>query len=524
MKLPHSPIIMLDMIKKERERREAQRSLMAFTKQSFHIIEPGQDFCDNWHLHVVAEHLMAVTSGEIRNLVINIPPGCMKSILTSVAWPAWEWANDPTIRFMGASYGADLAIRDASKTRDIITNEWYRERWPEVVIKAGEDQKTKYALTGGGWRMATSVGGRATGEHPDRKIVDDPHNAKQAESDAERESALTWFDRTLSTRGQSRGASTVVVMQRLHEKDVTGHILEDLTGYTHVCIPMEFDGKHRKTFLGTYDPRKTKGELLWPEMFNQDSVDELKQLLGAYGSAGQLDQTPVPAGGGMIQTDKFRMWPADQSLPPFEFVLQSYDTAFSEKSDNDPTGCTVWGVFTHKGERNAMLIDAWDEHLSYPQLRKRVVDDWTTEYGGSTGTHKGPPVKPRRPDRILVENKASGQSLIQDLRQARVPVAKFDPGTADKVARAHQMTPTLELGLLWIPESGKNPGQFVSWAQPFLKQLAKFPRAEHDEYVDTTSQAVIFLKNAGWFELPKARDVELPKRAPDRERTSAYGA
>ena len=261
MNAPLSPAVMLDMIKRERDRRDAQRDLLSFTRQSFDIIEPGQDFCDNWHLHVIAEHLMAVTSGEVRNLVINIPPGCMKSILTSVAWPAWEWANDPTLRIMGASYGADLAIRDASKTRDIITSEWFQERWPEVKIKLGSDQKTKYELTGGGWRMATSVDGRATGEHPDRKIVDDPHNAKQAESDAERESALTWFDRTLSTRGQSRGASTVVVMQRLHEKDVTGHILADLTGYTHLCIPMEYDGVKRKTFLGAYDPRTKVGEL-----------------------------------------------------------------------------------------------------------------------------------------------------------------------------------------------------------------------------------------------------------------------
>lgn len=525
MNLPYAPAVMLDMIKKERLRREAERDLLSFTRQSFDIIEPGQDFCDNWHLRIISDHLMAVSRGEISNLIINIPPGCMKSILVSVGWPAWEWTHDPTLRIMGASYGEDLAIRDASKTKDIINSDWYRENWSDVRIKAGADQKTKYELTAGGWRMATSVGGRATGEHPDRKIVDDPHNAKQAESEAERETALNWYDRTLSTRGKSRGARTVVVMQRLHEKDVTGHILANKTGYEHLCIPMEYDGVQRKTkFFGFYDPRERKGQLLWPEMFDDDDVRELKQDLGEYGSAGQLQQEPSPPEGGIIKTHHFKMWPADQPLPPFEYVLQSYDTAFSKDANNDPTGCTVWGVFTHKGERNAMLIDAWDEHLTYPELRKRVVDDWTTEYGGSSGQHKGPPVKPRRPDRILVENKASGQSLIQDLRIARVPVAKFDPGTADKVARAHQMTPTLELGLLWIPESGKNPGQFVSWAQPYLKQLGKFPKAEHDEYVDTTSQAVIFLKNGGWFELPKAREVDLPRRAPDRERVSAYGA
>lgn len=523
MNAPLSPVVILDLIKKEKLRREAQKDLMAFTRQSFEIIEPGQEFCDNWHLHVIAEHLMAVTRGDIRNLVINIPPGCMKSILTSVAWPAWEWANDPTIRVMSASYGVDLSIRDASKTRDVITSDWYRERWPEVLIKPGEDQKTKYALTAGGWRMATSVGGRATGEHPDRKIVDDPHNAKQAESDAERESALTWFDRTLSTRGQSRGASTVVVMQRLHERDVTGHIIEDLTGYTHLCIPMEFDGVRRKTFLGAYDPRQKKGELLWPEMFNEDSVSELKQLLGSYGASGQLAQDPVPADGGILKTSHFRLWPAARPLPQLEFVLQSYDTAFTERTTGDPTGCQVWGIFTHEGERHALLLDAWNEHLSYPQLRQRVVDDWTTEYGGTTGAQAGPVTRAKRPDRILVEAKASGQSLLQDLRLARVPAIGYNPGNADKVARAHQVAPILELGKLWVPESKKNPGHPVSWAAEFMKQVAKFPVAEHDEMVDCLTQAVIYFKNDGFFDMPRARDVDEP-RAQRKERVNPYAA
>jgi predicted phage terminase large subunit-like protein len=515
---PLSPAVILDLIKKERERRDAQKDLLAFTRQSFDIIEPGQDFCDNWHLHVIAEHLMAVTRGDIRNLVINIPPGCMKSILTSVAWPAWEWANDPTLRIMSASYGSDLAIRDASKTRDIITSDWYRERWGDVLIKPGEDQKTKYALTAGGWRMATSVGGRATGEHPDRKIVDDPHNAKQAESDAERESALTWFDRTLSTRGQSRGASTVVVMQRLHERDVTGHIIEDLTGYTHLCIPMEFDGVKRKTFLGYYDPRVKKGELLWPEMFNEHSVTELKQLLGTYGSAGQLAQDPTPAEGGILKTSYFKLWPVGE-LPILEYVIQSYDCAFTEKTSGDPTACTVWGVFTHKGARNILLLDAWDEHLSYPDLRAKAIKEWTSEYGGSNKTN--PWAKPKRPDRVLVEAKASGQSLLQDLRLARVPAVGYNPYGSDKVSRAHQAAPTLELGLLWIPESAKNPGQPVSWAAAFLAQVGKFPVAAHDDYVDTFTQTVIYLKNEHWLDLPAAKDIAEDK-PPRKERVNPY--
>lgn len=524
MNAPLSPAVMLDLIRKERERRLAHSDLLEFTRQSFDIIEPGQEFVDNWHLGVLSEHLMAVSSGEIQNVVFNIPPGCMKSILVSVAWPAWEWAHDKTLRTLSASYGVDLAIRDAAKTRDIITSEWFRERWPDVVIRAGSDQKTKYELTGGGWRLATSVGGRATGEHPDRKIVDDPHNAKQADSDAERESALLWFDRTLSTRGKSRGARTVVVMQRLHERDVTGHIIADLTGYEHVCIPMEFDGKRRKTFLGPYDPRTKAGELLWPEMFDEQAVTELKQALGSYGTSGQLQQDPVPSESGLLKVEAFRMWPATASPPQLEYVLQSYDCAFTEKTSGDPTACTTWGVFTHLGRRNVMLLDAWDEHLGYPALRRRVLDDWSSKYGGDPKPRSGPPVKARSPDRILVEAKASGQSLLQDLRQADVPAAAYNPGSADKIARAHQAAPSLELGLFWIPESTKNPGQFVTWAQPFVRQLKQFPVGEHDDYVDTFTQAAIYLKNQGWLELPRAKERDSEERVVPRKVVNPYAA
>lgn len=493
-----SPIILLDAVRKERLKRDAETSLMAFTEQAFSIVEPGIKFRGNWHLNVICEHLEAVSLGEINNLLINIPPGTMKSILVSVCWPAWEWLNDPSLRYMGASYGADLAIRDASKCRDIILSEWYQERWPGVRIKAGSDQKTKYELTGGGWRMSTSVGGRATGEHPDRKIVDDPHNAKQAESEAERESALTWFDRTLSTRGESRGARTVVVMQRLHERDLSGHILADITGYEHVCIPMEYESKRKATSIGWVDPRTVKGDLLWPSMFPVESVARLKTVLGSYGSAGQLQQRPAPEGGGILKVDRFQLWPSAEPMPRFEYVLQSYDTAFTTKTDGDPSACTVWGVFTHKNLKCAMLLDAWAEHMGYPALRARLLKEWKSKYGGDP---KDPINRPRRADGLIIEKKASGQSLLQDLNTSGIPAFGYDPGRSDKIARAHQTAPVLELEVLYVPESRKNPGTPMTWAQDFLSQCERFPRDEHDDYVDTFTQAMIYLRDSGWFDL-----------------------
>ena len=383
-----------------------------------------------------------------------------------------------------------------------------------------QNAKQRFENDKTGYRIATSVGGTATGEGGSRLILDDPHGAQAAQSEAMRESDLEWFDMVWSTRlNNPKKDAMVTVMQRLHERDISGHIIEDIKGWEHICIPAEYDGKRRKTVLGEYDPRKKKGELICPDRFGEKEIINLKQLLGEYGTAGQLQQEPAPAQGGILKTKYFNLWPADQGLPPFEYILQSYDCAFTEKTTGDPTACSVWAVFTHEGERNVMLIDAWDEHLSYPALRARAVKDWTVEYGGMT--KDSPYSRARRPDRILVEAKASGQSLLQDLRLAKVPAVGYNPGHADKISRAHQASPTLELGLVWIPESKKNPTHAVSWATAFIKQLAKFPVAEHDDYVDTFTQAIIYLKNDNWFELPRARDVDEPRIKP-RERVNPY--
>jgi len=221
-----APSVLLDALKREKLKRAAEGSLFEFLRQAWPIIEPGTDFRSNWHLEAICEHLEALATGEIENLLINIPPGFSKSIISSAMFPAWLWIVDPAKRVMSASYGEDLAVRDAMKTRDIITSDWFQNNWPYVQIAKGQDQKTHYALTESGWRLATSVGGRATGLHPDIKIVDDPHSASQAASDAERQRACDWFTGTLATRGVSRGAKTVVIMQRLHEQDISGLILD----------------------------------------------------------------------------------------------------------------------------------------------------------------------------------------------------------------------------------------------------------------------------------------------------------
>jgi len=342
-----------------------------------------------------------------------------------------------------------------------------------------------------------------------------------------RASALEWFDVVWSTRlNDPKRDAMVTVMQRLHEKDVSGHILRDIGGWEHLLIPAEWDGVRRRTVLGGYDPREVKGELICPERFGPQEITDLKQLLGTYGASGQLQQDPTPAEGGILQPELLQLWPAADPLPQYEFIVQSYDCAFTEKTTGDPTACTVWGVFTHRGERRVMLLDAWSEHLGYPALRARAVKDWSAEYGGVVRPgDRGVPTRARRADRVLVEAKASGQSLLQDLRLARVPAVSYNPGSADKVSRAHQVAPLLELKMVYVPESSKNPGQPVGWAQEFLQQMAKFPVAEHDDYVDTFTQTLIYLRDERLLELPTARDPDsTPRRRPDAGRSNPYAA
>lgn len=523
MNKPLTPAVMLDMIRREKERRAASASMYEFVRQSWHVVEPGVPFVPSWHIEEICEHLEAITAGQLRKLLINIPPRHSKSTIVSVMWPMWEWLTDPAHKYLCASYSGNLSIRDNLKARRLIQSPWYQERWGHLIKLSGDQNaKQRFENDRTGYRLATSVGGTATGEGGSRLILDDPHSAQEAQSDAIRASALEWFDVVWSTRlNDPKRDAMVTIMQRLHERDISGHILEDIGGWEHLLIPAEWDGVRRKTVLGPYDPRQVKGELICAERFGPKEITELKQLLGVYGTAGQLQQDPTPSTGGILKTSEIQLWPADKPLPQFEYILQSYDCAFTEKTSGDPTACTVWAVFTHQGQRNVLLIDAWDEHLSYPDLRARAIKDWSTEYGATSV--KDGIRRPRKPDRILVEAKASGQSLLQDLRQARVPAVGYNPGMADKVSRAHQAAPTLELGFVWVPESGKNRGQPVSWAQPCIKQLAKFPVAEHDDYVDTFTQAILFLKNERWFELPQARERDEPPQFR-REKVNPYAA
>lgn len=486
--------------------------LASFAKAAWHILEPGTSLKWGWALDAICEHLMAVTRGQITRLLMNVPPGCMKSLLTGVIWPAWEWTQQSKrhYRYLGTSHRQDLAVRDNLKCRRLIQSEWYQRRWP-LRLLSDQNAKTKFENEGTGFREAMAFTSM-TGSRGDRVLLDDPLSVDQGNSAADIKAAELTFTESLPTRVNNELSAIVVIMQRLASGDTSGIILSRGLGYTHLMLPMRFEPKRRcVTSIGFKDPRIKDGELLFPERFSAAAVDQLEAVLGKFATAGQLQQNPTPRGGGMFEEKYIQFWPAGEPLPDFEYVLQSYDTAFTEDTANDPNACTVWGVFKQPKSKlyAILLLEAWDERLRYSKVRKRMIADWTAEYGGRESDMLHPP---RRADAVLVENKGSGISLLQEIREAGVPAIVYNPGGADKYARAEQIMPLYEQRLVYVIESrhpdvgkGAVEGRAVTWARKFLNLLAQFGPGvvAEDDYVDTLTQAMRYLRDKNFLALPK---------------------
>jgi hypothetical protein len=320
-------IIDIDRQLMEISRAECEDELAMFVRQAWHVIEPGQPYIHGWHIDFVCEHLEAITrgdeldSGQLYNrLLINVPPGTMKSLLVGVFWPAWEWGpqNLPHHRFVCASHSLDLSIRDGLRMRRLVTSEWYQERWGDRVTLTGDqNQKTKFENTATGFRQA-AASGSITGARGDRVVIDDPHSVDGANSDAMRETTVQWFKEAVPTRLNNPDRSAiVVVMQRLHQGDVSGVILDEQLGYDHIMLPMEYDPtRAAPTLLGLEDPRTEDRELLFPERFSAAVVARDSKVMGPYATAGQFQQQPAPRGGGRPPGKPERPHAAAHDLPP----------------------------------------------------------------------------------------------------------------------------------------------------------------------------------------------------------------
>lgn len=490
-------------------RLKAEKSFHEFVKQAWPHVEGGKEFVDGWHIQAICEHLEACFRGQIRNLLINIPPRCSKSTLVSVMFPAWVWIHEPYSQFLYASYAASLSIRDSVKCRRLITSPWYQSRWGELFRLSGDqNSKIRFENDKNGYRLSTSVGGTATGEGGDYLCSDDPNSADDAKSETKRQSTLDWFNQVWSTRlNDPKKGRKLVIQQRLHEKDVTGDILENDTDreYTRLILPMELELSRRaKTIVlpstngkKWIDPRTTEGELLWPERVGAKELKSLKiNLRSPYAISGQLQQWPSPEGGGIIKASDFKIW--KKAVPPKLLrKIGSLDTAFEIKDENAWSALTTWGYFIEEdGTACLILLNSWRGKVEYPDLRKicvNVYDDYRND-GSKVVTPDGNHTM----DMLLVEAKANGISLVQDLRRAGMNAMQFNPTKeGDKMHRVHMASSFLRDGLVYVPAMPPEFNKLRPMSQELINQCKLFPAGESRDIVDTISQIILFLKNNG---------------------------
>jgi predicted phage terminase large subunit-like protein len=443
-------------------------------------------------------------------------------LLTAVFWPAWVWIQQPQTRWLFASYAASLSVRDSVKCRRLIESDWYQRRWGSRYRLSGDqNQKHRFENDHTGYRIATSVGGSATGERADVVVVDDPHSVDQAVSDVERRTAVEWFNGTMCTRlNDFTTGHRIVIQQRLHETDLTGDLLGK-GGFEQLCLPAEFEPERRcVTSIGWSDPRVEPGELLWPEKISAAQLEALKLSLGSYRYARQYQQRPSPAEGGIFKQRWWRFWrPAHVDLPPvavrlpdggtiqisavpipapFNTMIQSWDMAFKDKATSDYVVGQVWGA---KGA-DRFLLDQYRARLDLPGT-KEAVRSLSVRWPKATAK--------------LVEDKANGPAVIQELRHQLEGLIEITP-EGGKIARAHAVSPIIEAGNVYLPHPATAP-----WVEAFMEEAAAFPNGRHDDQVDAMTQALNRLRQSGgMFHIPESEILIDPFAIPE-EWPRAFG-
>lgn len=453
-----------------------QRSdFYSYLRSIFPIVSGGAKMLPNWHLDAVTHALERVRRGELTRLAIVMPPRSLKSICASVAFPSYVLGHDPAARCVCVSYADSLSRKHANDCRMLMKHPFYRTLFPGTRISTTKDTEYEMATTLGGFRLATSVGGTLTGRGGDYIIIDDPIKPQDAQSEAAREHAKHWYGNTLISRLDNKMTGAIIlVMQRLHVDDLVGHILEQ-GGFEILELPAiaEYDSIIRLGMNRVY--HRKRGELLHPAREPLSALNELKREMGSATFAAQYQQCPVPPGGDMIKWHWFSVYETPLlplPLQAYDRVIVSWDTAMSKHELADYSACVVLGV---RGE-SWDILEVIRARLDYPDLKRLVLK-----------THER--FRHSQSYSLIIENKGSGQSLIQDLKgQGLYPVA-IDP-EGDKIMRMYGQTAKIESGAVHLPEQ-------APWLDDFRTEVMAFPNGRHDDQVDALSQAMIFAEKRG---------------------------
>lgn len=494
--------------------------LIKFIRYFWDVLEPTTKFVDGWAIRAICEHLEAVSAGKITRLLINVPPGFAKSLIVNVFWPAWEWSVfGAHLRYVSFSYSAHLTTRDNEKFRDLLLSAKYREMYGRGfnLTKIGSE-KVQSDKTG--WKFASSVGGVGTGERGDRVLLDDPHNVREAESEAVRVGTVQWFREAMQNRlNDLANGVIIVIMQRVNEGDVSGCIVEHYPDYDHLMIPMEYEaGRSAPTVIGWVDPREDEGELAWPERYPEKVLAPFKSMPFVW--AGQYQQRPEPRGGGIIKREYWKIWDAEAqanndvkvgTYPAFDYIIAYFDGAMGQKQENDFSALTVWGTFVETdamqraaeqfGTPSIMLIGAWRKKLTLHgktdliPIRgetKKEFEDRKRENWGLV-EHIAHTCQRLKVNKLLIEAKANGHDIANEIRRlyAREDwmVVMDDPGNFDKTARTYSIQHFFADGRVWRPDT--------DWADMVETEMAQFPKGAHDDLHDTAVGALRHLRRMG---------------------------
>ena len=442
-----------------------ERKLKHFIRYAWDTVEPAYEYIPNWHIDAICDHLESVRSSEIQQLLITIPPRCMKSLTCSVMFPAWVWTTSPEAKYVYSSYAQNLSTRDSMSMRRLVKSPWYQSKW-EIMFEQDQDNKTKYQNQHTGYRIATSVGGQNTGEGGDYIFADDPHNVVEGESDAKRNTAIFWWDESMSSRlNDPKTGRRVVIMQRVHERDLVGHLLESGT-WEHLKLPMEYNPKTVVSVKATgfTDPRSEPGELLWEDRFGPDEVKRLKDNMGPYAYANQYDQEPAPRKGAMFDVDKIdiRQSPSGE----IKKIVRAWDKAGTEGAGARTAGVKlamldngrVCILDVVKGQWGATKRNQAMKNVA--EMDGKGVRIWIEQEGGSGG-------------------KESAEFSVKEMAGFR---ARAEVPRGDKETRAEPLA--IQIGVSNVECLSRE------WTQEYIDELRKFPNGKYKDQVDATSLAL----------------------------------
>jgi len=448
-----------------------RNDLTTFIARTFTHLDPQTTYSHNWHIDLLADRLTQVYQGNLRRLIITVPPRSLKSICASVSFPAWVLGKEPSRRIICASYGQELSNKLARDTAAVMSSDWYQRAFA-TRLAAQRSAAADFETTQRGGRMATSVGGVLTGRGGDIIIIDDPVKPDEALSEAQRQAANDWFDNTLYTRlNDKRTGAIVIIMQRLHLDDLVGHVLEK-EAWEVVNLPaiaQEDETWNYGTLVGRNRYLRPAGELLHPDREPREVLDGLRSALGEYSFSAQYLQAPVPLGGGIVKAEWLSYYAPAEKPEKFDTIVQSWDTANKESELADYSVCTTWGV----KNKNMYLLHVLRKRMSYPDLKRAVVaqaEAWNARA-------------------VLIEDKASGIQLVQELREtlSRVKGIKCE---GDKLMRMLAQTPEIENGHLLLPKD-------AHWLPDYVQELTTFPKGKYDDQVDSTAQALKWITGEG---------------------------